>query len=107
MSNYGSKRVKTNKPNKKNDITNIIFKNINEEYSLGKFGDFNVIIMKENGYINATKLCNDAKTKNGTKKDFREWKKNSSTKELTKEISRSGGSTSIRFSLYFFYILCF
>ena len=90
MSNYGSKRVKTNKPNKKNDITNIIFKDINNEYSWGKFGNFKVIIMKKNGYINATKLCNDAKTKNGEKKNFKRWNRNYSTKELIEEISRSG-----------------
>jgi len=44
----------------KDAIQNIIFEDINDVYAYGKYGDFNVIIMKDNGYINATKLCKDA-----------------------------------------------
>jgi hypothetical protein len=92
----GSKTAKKYTSNNKNinknkNITNIIFKNINDEYAWGKFGDFKVIIMKENGFINATKLCGDAKTKSGTRKDFSEWKKNSSANEIINKI-KSGGN---------------
>lgn len=71
------------------DINNIIFKDINDEYAWSKYGDFKVIMMKQNGYINVTKLCALSKNKNGTKKDFKEWNKNSTTKELLDEISKN------------------
>lgn len=41
-------------------------------YAEGKLGDFNVTIMKENGYINATKMCNMA----GKSKRYVKWKEN-------------------------------
>jgi hypothetical protein len=41
------------------NIQNIIFEDINAEYGRGKYGDFEVIIMKSNAYINATKLCSN------------------------------------------------
>jgi hypothetical protein len=77
---YGSKTVKAKTPSnkilkKKNDIREISFKDINDVYSWGNYGDFKVIIMKENGYINATKICNDAKTKNGTRKRIQRMEK--------------------------------
>lgn len=40
-----------------NDIRHLIFENIDDKFSYGKYGDFNVVIMNKNGYINATKLC--------------------------------------------------
>jgi len=43
------------------DIRNIIFKDIDDKYAYGKLGNFKVMLMKKNGYINATKLCKDAK----------------------------------------------
>lgn len=41
------------------NISRIIFKDVkeNNQYGYGMYGDFKVIIMKENGFINATKLC--------------------------------------------------
>lgn len=77
----------TKVPSVANKMTTISFKEINENYSLGKYGDFNVIIMKSNGYINATKLCSDAVTKSGKQKTFRHWKKNTGAKELMEEAS--------------------
>lgn len=50
-----------------NDIRNIMFETINDTYSRGKFGPFEIIMMSENGYVNATKLCN------GAGKEFRQW----------------------------------
>ena len=50
--------------------------------------------MKENGYINATKICNDAKTKNGNKNEFKEWLKINNSKILIEEISSLVGIPS-------------
>nr|AEX63340.1 putative KilA-N domain-containing protein [Moumouvirus Monve] len=72
--NVKSKKIsgsKTTKPvkksnklvKKKHDIRNISYKEINDEYSWGRYGTFKVIIMKENGYINATKLIHLASDK--------------------------------------------
>jgi len=72
---------------KKKDIRNIIFKDINEDYAWGKYGDFKVIIMKENGYINVTKLCSMVTNKNGKVKEFRKWKETDISKNLIEEIS--------------------
>ena len=88
----GSKTAKKFIPSGKNskakkDIRNIIFKDINDDYAWGKYGNFKVIMMKENGYINATKLCSDAMVQTGSKKPFKNWKANSNTKELIDVIS--------------------
>lgn len=72
-------------------IASISFKEINENYSLGKYGDFNIIIMKSNGYINATKLCNDATSESEKQKPFRNWKVNTSAKEIMNKISEIVG----------------
>ncbi|AGF84857.1 hypothetical protein QJ854_gp925 [Moumouvirus goulette] len=72
------------------DIRNIIFERINDEYYWGKYGDFEVI-MDSDGYINVTKLCSEAKTKNGKKKEFKHWKTTSEAKELIDEISEVVG----------------
>jgi len=76
---------------KNNDIRNICFEDINEKYSYGKFGGFNVILMKENGYINATKLCQDAMTETGSKKSFREWKRLKDYTYYTSAVSKLEG----------------
>ena len=86
----GSKNSKNaSRPNvlPKTDIRNICFEKINDEYSWAKYGDFKVIMMIKNGYINATNLCNDTETKNGAKKEFKRWKNNSYAKELMEEIA--------------------
>lgn len=62
------------------DINNISFQDINEEYTYGKYGDFVVIMMKKNGFINATKLC-----KNYSNKQFKHWLENKHSKELIEE----------------------
>nr|AEX62215.1 putative KilA-N domain-containing protein [Moumouvirus Monve] len=72
------------------DIRNIIFERINDEYYWGKYGDFEVI-MDSDGYINVTKLCSEAKTKNGKKKEFKHWKTTAEAKELIDEISSAVG----------------
>jgi len=50
----------------------------NNEYVYGMYGDFKVIIMKENGYINASKLC-----ELGGKR-YSNWFRNDSSREIIK-----------------------
>jgi hypothetical protein len=41
-------------------MDDVIFEHINDDYAWSKYmGDFNVMIMKENGYINASKICSE------------------------------------------------
>lgn len=72
-----------NKELNETDIRNIIFKDIDDIYAYGKLGKFNVMIIKNNGYINATKLCKDGK------KEFFNWYKNKDSKELIDELKSS------------------
>jgi KilA-N domain/Protein of unknown function (DUF3627) len=72
------------------DIRDIAFKSITGSYYYGSYGRFEVIINKENGYINATHLCAMALNKNGSKKEFKAWAKNESARELIKEVASSG-----------------
>ena len=53
------------------------FEDINDNYTYGKFGPFNVVMMKINGFINATKLCKDAGER------FRDWTDNKNSKKFT------------------------
>jgi hypothetical protein len=62
-------------------INNITFKNINNEFSLGKYGKLDVIIMKSKSYINATHLCNYFD------KQFRHWKENKQSQNLLTGLS--------------------
>lgn len=68
-------------------LSDIIYEKINNDYSYGKYGDFNVIIMNSNSYINAAKLCIKYD------KDFFDWKKNKVSKELIEEVENYIQST--------------
>lgn len=72
------------------DIKNIVMERINNEYYRGKYGDVEVI-MDNNGYMNATKLCKEINTKNNNKKEFSQWKLTSNAKELMDEVSKITG----------------
>jgi hypothetical protein len=90
MVNSGSKTSKVFKQSNKtikdkNNIMNIVFKDINDDYAWAKYGDFKVIIMKENGYINATHLVHLA-SKN---KKLNDWSRGKSSQELINEIKSS------------------
>ena len=63
------------------DMKEIIFEDINDDYEYGKYGGFEVMFDKKTGYINATKLCKDGG------KEFSEWIKNNSSKNLLEEFS--------------------
>nr|URM61874.1 KilA-N domain-containing protein [Mimivirus sp.] len=50
--------------------------------------------MNLDGYINVTKLCSEAKTKNGKRKEFKQWKRTSDADEFIEEISSEVGVTT-------------
>jgi hypothetical protein len=60
----------------------IIFDYINTDYAYGKYGDFTVIMMTSNRYINATKLCKQYG------KEFKHWKENIGNKQLIEEVEK-------------------
>ena len=58
----------------------VIYEDINDKYSRGKLGPLDVVIMKENGYINATKLCAQAN------KCSKKWFKNRESKNIVNAV---------------------
>jgi hypothetical protein len=65
----------------KNTLRELIFEYINDKYSWGNYGEFKVLMMRENGYINVTKLCTDGG------KEFFKWKENKSSELFLEEVS--------------------
>ena len=74
-----------------NPLEHIAFEKIDDEFVYGKYGDFTVIMMKRNGYINATKMCEHISEQTGSKKPYFNWTKNQSANELIGEIETSQG----------------
>lgn len=66
-----------------NNFSQIIHKNINDDYGYSYYCGFEVIIMKKNGYINATKLSQKEN------KRFGDWLANESSKKLIKIMSEN------------------
>ena len=66
-------------------MRDIAFEKVNNDYAWGNYGDFKVLIMLKNGYINVTKLCKDGG------KDLYDWKRTKAAEELQNEISRPPG----------------
>uniref|UniRef100_A0A6C0CBR9 KilA-N domain-containing protein n=1 Tax=viral metagenome TaxID=1070528 RepID=A0A6C0CBR9_9ZZZZ len=62
----------------------LIVKQIDATFSYSKYGDFSIIIMHENGYINASKLCYECD------KQFKNWLRNSTSKDLIEEFRANG-----------------
>ena len=58
-----------------NNINNnnqfVAFQDVNEEYAWVNYGQFKLLMMKRNGYVNVTKMCDEGG------KSFFNWKKNS------------------------------
>ena len=67
------------------------FEEIDSEFVRCKYGELEVIIMKKNGYINATKMCDYICEKTGSMKPFRNWIQNQYAKELVDASSISLG----------------
>lgn len=67
------------------DVRQICIVKIDKDYSYGNYGDFRVILMHKNGYINATNLCLLAGKKFGS------WKENKNSTELIRSLSSACG----------------
>ena len=61
-------------------LNQIIFEHIDDNYAYGKYGEFKVIMMTKNRYINATKLCKEYN------KELFNWKQNKNNQELINEV---------------------
>src|SRR3981189_3947378 len=62
-------------------LSDIAYEQISENFWYGIYGSFNVILMKDCGFINASKLCSSGQ------KDVDRWCNNKSSKELMKCVS--------------------
>jgi hypothetical protein len=71
-----------------NNLNQIIFQEINDQFAYGQYGTFTVIIMKSNGFINGTKLSTDGG------KRYRDWTANKNTIELIKALQEEGSQNS-------------
>ena len=64
-----------------NNINNnnqfVAFQDVNEEYAWVNYGQFKLLMMKRNGYVNVTKMC-----ENYSNKKIIHWKENKRSKEL-------------------------
>jgi len=63
-------------------LNQIIFEHIDDNYAYGKYGEFKVITMTKNRYINATKLCKEYD------KNFYHWKENKSNINLINSVEK-------------------
>jgi predicted nucleic acid-binding Zn-ribbon protein len=55
----------------------VAFQDVNEDYAWVNYGQFKLLMMKRNGYVNVTKMC-----ENYSNKKFIHWKENKRSKEL-------------------------
>jgi hypothetical protein len=62
-------------------------------YYWGKYADFEVLVMKENGYINATRLCKDGH------KTFQFWLQKQESKDLVAALSKHLGISKLIVSI--------
>jgi hypothetical protein len=66
-------------------VRDLIFENINDKYAWGNYGEFKVLMMRENGYINVTKLCKEGG------KEMSEWNRSKHSIEMLKSFSSDLG----------------
>ena len=57
-------------------ISELVFEQIEGNFWYAVYGPFRVVMMKDTGYINATKMCSSSD------KEYRDWAKNKSSREL-------------------------
>ena len=72
-----------------NQLSDIAFEDINDKYCYGQYADFKVIMMKKNGYINATKMCQYISDQTHTNKQFYDWGENKNSIELINTVGSS------------------
>lgn len=65
------------------------YKSIDENYCYGNFGDFKIIIMNKNGYVNVTNLCIQSNKNDLSTKIYKEYKKLKIAKLYLNEISET------------------
>lgn len=68
--------------NPQRNLQDISYETINSDFSYGKYGEFRVILMTKNGYVNATKLC----ALEG--KMFKNWMKNACSQNLVDVVDK-------------------
>ena len=66
-------------------LSGICFKQIKDNFWLGQYGDFQVIMMEDCSYVNASKLCKDGG------KEFKHWHENAVSKRLIKALEEQLG----------------
>src|SRR5277367_5263365 len=66
-------------------LSGICFKQIKDNFWFGQYGDFQVIMMEDCSYVNATKLCKDGG------KRFDNWLANEASKRLIKALDAQLG----------------
>ena len=75
-------------------LSEISYEQISGNYCYGIYGDFRVIMMKNTGYINATKMCSSGG------KRFHEWKSNKTSQALLhalEEMLGTGEASNFRY----------
>ena len=87
---YIQLRYKMSANNINNNNQFVAFQDVNEEYAWVNYGQFKLLMMKKNGYVNVTKMCDEGG------KSFFNWKKNSRSKELIKCIINDVSDLLIR-----------
>ena len=81
------------------DIREMNIKDINSEYAVATYFDFEVIVMKSNGYINCTEMCEYFSRITDSGKKFKYWPYSITSKslitELASELKTSAGNLMI------------
>lgn len=73
---------------------NLIYTSIDEKYGAGHIGEFEVVIMRSNGFVNASKLVLQAKSKDGNPKLYTNWHKLDTAKTQIEAVSKHTGTSS-------------
>lgn len=69
------------------DIREMNIKDINSEYGVATYFDFEVIVMKSNGYINCTEMCEYFSRITDSGKKFKYWSYSITSKSLIAELA--------------------
>src|SRR5277367_2849528 len=73
-------------------LSGICFKQIKDNFWLGQYGDFQVVMMQDSSYVNAGKLCKD------DGKKFKHWLENAASKRLIKALELHLGYEASNFT---------
>ena len=66
-----------------NMLSDIAFEQIEGNFWYAAYGPFRVIMMKDNGYVNATKLCSSGG------KEYKDWIRNKNGQQLVQALKRN------------------